>query len=155
MIVHEVQSHVSSEDRVRSGEAVTESTVNQMIVVAEVHREDVRTPECGVIEEDDLQSVTDGLQPNVVRCMRVRNNVLENDREVNDDVASGPAGDTVLPWSWEGLKLAQREDADVGCIIQLLQTKQEKPEWELVSLKSDDVKKLWACGLGYRRGMGY
>jgi hypothetical protein len=50
-----------------------------------------------VIEEDAVQPSTDGVQSNVVHCMRVRNNVLQNNSEMNDDVASGPAGDTVLP----------------------------------------------------------
>jgi hypothetical protein len=49
-----------------------------------------------------------------------------------------------LPWSLDGLRAAQREDADIGFVIQLLQNHEAKPDWETVALQSKDVKTLWS-----------
>ena len=54
-----------------------------------------------------------------------------------------PEPNMVLPWSLEGLRLAQRGDPDIGCVLQLLELSTEKPIWEAVALKSRDVKTLW------------
>ena len=50
---------------------------------------------------------------------------------------------TILPWSWEGLRQAQREDLDIAVIIELMEANPEKPDWEVVASRSNDVKTLW------------
>ena len=61
----------------------------------------------------------------------------------NADVAVGPAPATVSPWTREGLLAAQREDTDIGFIIEKIGEKQEKPTRKSVTLKSHDVKTMW------------
>ena len=56
---------------------------------------------------------------------------------------NGPSNDTILPWSLDGLRAEQRKDPDIGFFIELLENHREKPEWNDVSLKSNDVKTLW------------
>jgi len=59
----------------------------------------------------------------------------------------GLVSDTVLPWSWEGLRAAQRSDADIGFLIELVESGSEEPDWETIALKSNDVKvlcKFWS-----------
>ena len=50
---------------------------------------------------------------------------------------------TIPHWSAEGLRVAQNNDPDIFCIINLLQQRSEKPSWDTVSLKSSDIKVLW------------
>ena len=64
---------------------------------------------------------------------------------VSNDVNIGPAPDTVLPWSKEGLRKAQHDDTDIGFIIERLEGNKEKPTWDSVTLKSHDVKTLWGA----------
>ena len=80
---------------------------------------------------------------------------------VNDAV--GPAnvdavstdGNFFLPWSIEGLKIAQRDDEDIGYIIKLKESVQEKPQWDMVAVKSSDIKTLWNQWqrLSFRNGL--
>ena len=51
--------------------------------------------------------------------------------------------DTVLPWSFEGIVCAQRDDPDIGVIVNLLEDNSSKPPWEAVALCSSDAKALW------------
>jgi hypothetical protein len=55
----------------------------------------------------------------------------------------GPAPDTVLPWSKEGLQKSQRVDSDIGFVIGMLEEKSEKPPWEAAAMKSQVVKTFW------------
>jgi transposase InsO family protein len=55
----------------------------------------------------------------------------------------GPQDETVLPWSLEGLQSAQRQDPDIGFVIEVLERDSEAPQWDTVALKSRDVKVLW------------
>jgi hypothetical protein len=49
----------------------------------------------------------------------------------------------VMPWSWNGLKAAQRQDEEIGYIMGLLEKSPEKPCWEDIALKSSSIKTLW------------
>ena len=51
--------------------------------------------------------------------------------------------DTIPRWSGEGLRVAQNDDPYISCIINLLQQSSEKPPWDTVSLRSNDIKVLW------------
>jgi len=46
-------------------------------------------------------------------------------------------------WSLEGLRTAQEKDCDMSCIMELLKQSPEKPPWDTVALKSNDVRVLW------------
>ena len=46
-------------------------------------------------------------------------------------------------WSLEGLRAAQEKDCDTLCIMELLKQSPEKPPWDAVALKSNDVRVLW------------
>jgi len=51
--------------------------------------------------------------------------------------------EAIPPWSVDGLRVAQNNDSDISCIINLMQQSSAKPPWDTVSLKSSDVKVLW------------
>jgi transposase InsO family protein len=55
----------------------------------------------------------------------------------------GLSNDDIMPWSMEGLRAAQRQDKDIGFIVQLCEQSSEKPQWENVSLQSAITKTLW------------
>jgi hypothetical protein len=63
--------------------------------------------------------------------------------------------DEILPWSFEGLLQAQKNDTDIAFLLQLLELSQEKPSWDDVALKTSDVKTLWGMWprLSMRRGL--
>ena len=63
-------------------------------------------------------------------------NIDETDQSDGNDT-------TVLPWSWNGLQEAQREDPDIAVIIRLMEASPEKPNWEAIASHSKDVKTLW------------
>jgi len=56
-------------------------------------------------------------------------------------------GDTqsaaVSSWTMNDLVAAQRADPDIGFLIELIENNSQKPPWESVALKSNDVKTLW------------
>ena len=73
--------------------------------------------------------------------------VQEQDVSRGSRQQGGLVSDTVLPWSWEGLRAAQRSDADIGFLIELIESGSDEPDWETVALKSNDVKvlcKFWS-----------
>ena len=72
-----------------------------------------------------------------------------------DNVSSTIDGNTIVPWSLDGLKIAQGKDEDIGAILKMMEESKEKPPWEMVSLKSSDVKTLWAMWprLAIREGL--
>jgi len=43
----------------------------------------------------------------------------------------------------EDLQFAQREDKEIGPIIELLEANPEQPPWEAIALKSSATKILW------------
>jgi len=49
----------------------------------------------------------------------------------------------LLPWTWDGLKSAQRTDGDISVILKLKEDSTSKPAWSTVALESKDVKTLW------------
>ena len=53
------------------------------------------------------------------------------------------AEDIILPWTLDGLRAAQRADAEIGYVIKLKEEGPDKPTWDAVALKSKDVKTLW------------
>jgi hypothetical protein len=63
--------------------------------------------------------------------------------ELNED---GLSAHENLQWSLDGLRTAQREDADVGFVIQLLQVHEEKPGWELSRYNLKFWKRCGQCG---------
>ena len=65
----------------------------------------------------------------------------DSNHDNNDDGDIPP--DTILPWSFEGLICAQRDDPDIGPIVKLLKSSAGKPPWEAVALCSSDTKALW------------
>jgi len=46
-------------------------------------------------------------------------------------------------WSLDALRQAQRSDPDIGSIVKLLESGDERPLWEVVEPLSSDVKTLW------------
>jgi len=66
----------------------------------------------------------------------------DSNHDNNDDDGDIPP-DTILPWSFEGLICAQRDDPDIGPIVKLLKSSAGKPPWEAVALCSADTKALW------------
>ena len=60
-----------------------------------------------------------------------------------------------LPWSWEGLPEAQRNDPNIKVIIDMFEASMTKPNWESVALKSHEVKTLWHAWprLAIRQGL--
>jgi hypothetical protein len=67
----------------------------------------------------------------------------ENDHVAREHAAGEVISSNLLPWSWEGLRTAQKEDPDIGGIIQFLQESTQKPDWKTVALRSRDAKVLW------------
>ena len=139
------------EDLSDSGGLACKSSVSTCVVVADVHREYERSSESdGDSEPSEISEASDA-----IRCAGVRNAAIEREEDASnrsipetvrivDQVAArGPAPDTVLPWSKEGLRKSQMEDADIGCVIDILEEKSGKPPWEAVAMKSHDVKTLW------------
>jgi len=49
-----------------------------------------------------------------------------------------------LPWSTEGLIAAQKADADVGFLYQLVGSGVDKPSWNDIVQQSREVKTLWS-----------
>jgi len=68
--------------------------------------------------------------------------VNDRNRGNNDDDDGDIPPDTILPWSFEGLVSAQRDDPDIGIIVKLLESK-TKPPWEAVVLCSAATKAQW------------
>ena len=68
--------------------------------------------------------------------------VTECNHDSNDDDGDVPP-DTILPWTFEGIVHAQRNDPDIGIIVKLLESSAERPSWEAVALCSTDTKALW------------
>ena len=73
---------------------------------------------------------------------RDQENIQEQGVSRESRPPTGPSNETVLPWSLEGLRAAQRSDADIGFLIELIESGSEQPEWETIALKSSDVKTL-------------
>ena len=143
-------------------EMTSYSTQNQIVVVADVHREDVRTPDIspGRNSDDDVQTTDASTDTVICARIRVRNTTSRPSAESNANSeihndTGGPAPDTVLPWSKEGLRLAQMEDIDIGFVIEKLNETPERPNWESVALRSQEVKTLWSMWerLSVRDGM--
>ena len=159
--VDNAEASVAVEDNV--------SRPNRFIVVADVHRSDVRTPEVPVTRVGEFVSSELVMRCNSVTRTRIRNTTIRrNDEEVNcirgahvdqagyGNTATGRAAQTVLPWSKEGLVRAQRVDPDIGFIMKKLDAEvSEKPVWEDIALKSQDVKTLWGqwTRLAIRNGL--
>jgi len=65
--------------------------------------------------------------------------------EINKDVSlieySEP--EILMSWSWDDLQVAQQNDKDIACILDLMKQSNDQPLWKLVALKSQNVKTLW------------
>jgi transposase InsO family protein len=48
-----------------------------------------------------------------------------------------------MSWTWDDLKLAQKQDKEIGCIVEWLSNRAEQPPWGDVALKSAETKTLW------------
>ena len=126
---------------------------HQMLVIADVHREDFHDSD----HEQGNQVVIGSEDEDHVQCVMIRNTTVEQPIDTvavadssgpggrDGSAIEGPAPDTVLPWSKDGLPRAQRKDVDIGFIIAKIEEGQEKPAWDTVTLKSYDVKTLWAA----------
>jgi hypothetical protein len=79
-------------------------------------------------EIDDIQGI-------------IQNRAVQNMIEIDPNVEKET--DVVMSWSWDDLKLAQKQDKDIGCIVDWLSQKSEQPPWDWVALKSKDTKTLW------------
>jgi len=51
--------------------------------------------------------------------------------------------DVQINWSGAEIMLEQLQDLDIGFIIQLMGSHQEKPPWSAVEMQSSEVKTLW------------
>ena len=66
------------------------------------------------------------------------------DREVDqNDVVDSTSSDIHMSWTWDDLKLAQKQDKEIGCIVEWLSNRAEQPPWGDVALKSAETKTLW------------
>jgi transposase InsO family protein len=131
--------------------STTDIFPSQMTVFTDIHASlDEKTLS---VEREELNHAQESLEDSVGDLLNVRNIVSVSPANRSDNsfkalnsvhARSSTLGeDIVLPWTLDGLRVAQRNDQDIECIIKLKEQTQEKPTWETIALKSTDVKTLW------------
>jgi transposase InsO family protein/predicted aspartyl protease len=86
------------------------------------------------------RQTSDGPVPESERSQEERGKIAVEDVAATADV---PSSEVHMSWTWDDLKAAQKEDKDIGCIIEWMTEKTEQPPWSYVALKSDDTKTIW------------
>jgi hypothetical protein len=137
-------------------------------VRADVHASEDQLVESSLNREEDRQPTSPDEPPDELADHQTRVKTLQleldplpdvettvTESTIEDDQPNSDLQNTRLPWSLEGLRKAQREDPDIGFIILLLESNEEKSEWDSVALQSKDVKTLWTMWprLALRNGL--
>jgi len=77
--------------------------------------------------------------------------VMSRDTEIAGDAAvmhgptvvDQPDPDAVVSWTWEDIIKEQKDDKDIGPILDWINRESEQPPWERVALQSAETKALW------------
>jgi len=66
--------------------------------------------------------------------------------QLQDSAQEESSCETGQLWSLDALRQAQRSDPDIGTIVKLLESGDERPPWEVVEPLSSDVKTVEDLG---------
>jgi RNase H-like domain found in reverse transcriptase/Reverse transcriptase (RNA-dependent DNA polymerase)/Zinc knuckle len=102
-----------------------------------------RTPKIELVpfQEDSVDYTDSTVLSRSVHTVNVENK--NGHSQSSNTTNSSSESEVMMSWTWDDMKLAQREDKNIGPIIEWLEKSSERPPWNDVALMPKDVKTLW------------